>query len=451
VTGPESGADRGGARTRVLLVSADTVGPAMAGPAIRYWEFARALSRDTEVILAAPNSPGVTGEGFRVVQHGRRRLHRLVRWCDVVVSQGFGLPITALGLTRKVIVVDLYDPLPLELLEHYDGMPARDARFPQRLVAERLNALIRVGDLFLCTGDRQRDFWLGMLAAGGRLNWHTYRDDPLLRRLITVVPFGLPSEPPERRGPGLRGRWPGLRESDRILLWGGGVWDWLDPLTVIRAVGRVAAERGDLKLVFMGVQHPNPEIPRMKMLAEAESLTRALGLYERHVFFNRGWVPYQERQGALLDADAGVSAHPDHIEGRFAFRTRLLDYFWAGLPVLCTQGDDLSEAVQARGAGLVLKPGDVDGWTAAIHRLLDDPGAVGGWRAASRALAAELTWERLVAPLREFCRAPGPAPDRVVRSRLADLAKVAAYLGRVGWTGARHAGARRIWGRLRAR
>jgi glycosyltransferase involved in cell wall biosynthesis len=201
----------------------------------------------------------------------------------------------------------------------------------------------------------------------------------------------------------------------------------------------------------MGVQHPNPVIPRMKMLAEAEALARALGLHERHVFFNRGWVPYQERQGALLDADAGVSAHPDHIEGRFAFRTRLLDYFWAGLPVFCTQGDDLSETVRARRAGLVLAPGDVDGWIAAIHRLLGDPGAVAGWRAASRALAAELTWERLVAPLREFCRAPAHAPDRIAHSRVADLVRVAAYLGRVGWIGARYAGARRIRERLRTR
>jgi glycosyltransferase involved in cell wall biosynthesis len=421
----------------------------MAGPAIRYWEFARALSRDAEVVLAVPNDPTVAGDGFRVVRHGRRALHQLVRWCDVVVSQGFGLPITALRLTRKVIVVDLYDPLPLELLEHYDGRPAREARFPQQHVAERLNALIAVGDLFLCTGDRQRDFWLGMLAAGQRLNWHTYRGDPLLRRLIAVVPFGLPSEPPQRGGPGLRGRWPGLRESDRILLWGGGVWDWLDPLTVIRAVGQVAATRDDLKLVFMGVQHPNPEIQRAQMLPQAEALARDLGLHDRHVFFNRGWVPYHERQGVLLDADAGVSAHPDHIEGRFAFRTRLLDYFWAGLPVLCTQGDDLSEAVRARGAGLVLPPGDVGGWAAAIQRLLDDPAAVAGWRAASRGLAAELTWERLVAPLREFCHAPAHAPDRLARSRIADLGAVAAYLGRVGWSGARYAGARRIWRRLR--
>jgi glycosyltransferase involved in cell wall biosynthesis len=437
------------ARTRVLLVSADTVGATMAGPAIRYWEFARALSRDAEVVLAVPNEPGIPGEGFRVVRHGRRTLHRLVRWCDVVISQGFGLPIAALRLTRKVIVVDLYDPLPLELLEHGDAMPAAAARFPQRLVAERLNALMAVGDLFLCTGDRQRDFWLGMLAAAGRLNWHTYRDDPLLRRLIAVVPFGLRSEPPERRGPGLRGLWPGLRETDRVLLWGGGVWDWLDPLTVIRAVGRVAAKREELKLVFLGVRHPNPDVPRMKMLADAEALARELGLWERHVFFNAGWVPYQERQGALLDAAAGVSAHLDHIEGRFAFRTRLLDYFWAGLPVLCTRGDDLSEAVRARGAGLVMEPGDVDGWTAGILRLLEDPDAVAGWRAASRALAAELTWERVVAPLRAFCRAPRPAADRLARSRLADLAGVAAYLGRVGWAGARYAGARRIWRRLR--
>jgi glycosyltransferase involved in cell wall biosynthesis len=145
-----------------------------------------------------------------------------------------------------------------------------------------------------------------------------------------VVPFGLPSTPPRRAGAAFRGRWPALRDSDRLLLWGGGVWDWLDPLTVIRAVGRIAAKRDDVKLVFMGLQHPNPRIGAMRMLEEAVSLARSLDLYERHVFFNHGWLPYDERQDALLEADVGISAHLDHAEARFAFRTRLLDYLWAG-------------------------------------------------------------------------------------------------------------------------
>jgi hypothetical protein len=34
-----------------------------------------------------------------------------------------------------------------------------------------------------------------------------------------------------------------------------------------------------------------------------------------------------------------VSTHYEHVETTFAFRTRILDYLWAGLPVVATGGD----------------------------------------------------------------------------------------------------------------
>jgi hypothetical protein len=51
------------------------------------------------------------------------------------------------------------------------------------------------------------------------------------------------------------------------------------------------------------------------------------------------------RPRTLLDRFAmvfvliGVSAHPAHLETRFAFRTRMLDYLWAGLPIVSTEGE----------------------------------------------------------------------------------------------------------------
>jgi len=54
--------------------------------------------------------------------------------------------------------------------------------------------------------------------------------------VMLVVPFGLPSEDPVAGRPVIRGVWPGIGPEDWIVLWGGGLWDWLDPLTLIRAV-----------------------------------------------------------------------------------------------------------------------------------------------------------------------------------------------------------------------
>ena len=63
---------------------------------------------------------------------------------------------------------------------------------------------------------------------------------PRLRRLIDVVPYGVPDvDFPGRHAPAdsvLKGRHPAIRSTDFLLLWGGSILDWQDPQTLIRAV-----------------------------------------------------------------------------------------------------------------------------------------------------------------------------------------------------------------------
>ena len=101
------------------------------------------------------------------------------------------------------------------------------------------------------------------------------------------------------------------------------------------------------------------------------TLAEELGLLDRRVFFNEGWVPYDERGAYLLEADVGVSAHFDELEARFAFRTRLLDCIWAGLPIVTSRGDALAEVVEERGLGRAVPPGDVDAYAEALDDVLD--------------------------------------------------------------------------------
>ena len=68
------------------------------------------------------------------------------------------------------------------------------------------------------------------------------------------------------------------------------------------------------------------------MADQAVALAAELGLDGSSVFFNRDWVPYDERLAWFADADLGVSAHQESFEARLAFRTRLLDHIAAGRP-----------------------------------------------------------------------------------------------------------------------
>jgi glycosyltransferase involved in cell wall biosynthesis len=161
-----------------------------------------------------------------------------------------------------------------------------------------------------------------------------------------------------------------------------------------------------VKLFFMGLRHPNPELPQMAMARRAVELATELGVLDRQVFFRDGWVPYDDRVDYLMSADLGISLHFDHVETRFSYRTRLLDYLWAGLPVVATAGDVLSNELAAAGAGVAVPEADVEGVAEALRRLARDPAARSSMRERARRLAAEHTWERAAAALVEFCRAP---------------------------------------------
>jgi glycosyltransferase involved in cell wall biosynthesis len=276
-----------------------------------------------------------------------------------------------------------------------------------------LNKQLERGDFFVCASEKQRDFWLGQLAAVHRINPATYDQDESLRSLLAVAPFGLPDTPPAKTDKVLRGVLPGIDEGDFLLLWGGGIYNWFDPLTLIRAVAAVVEEYDDVKLFFMGSAHPNPGVPKMKMTSIALHVAEELGLLGTHVFFNPDWVPYEQRADYLLEADLGVSTHFEHIETAFSYRTRILDYLWCGLPILASEGDSLSRMVNEHGLGLTAPPQDVDALAQALKRLRNDRDLYAACKANVEALAPHMTWERSLAPIVEFCRNPRRAPDRV--------------------------------------
>ena len=395
----------------VLVLSWDRVGERMAGSAIRTVELARALAADgLDVVLGAPEGSALPGEDAGALRLApfapEGSLAPLVADADVVVVSGRVELMTAV---KKPLVVDLYDPFVLSNLDLYGERFNRSGG--RSLLSLRwLEHHLANGDFFLCASERQRSFWLGMLAAAGRINHANYADDPELRRLLAIVPFGVPDRDPEPGAPAVKGVLPGIDAADRVVTWAGGMWNWVDPLTLIRAIALLRERRSDVKALILGARHPNPEIGEMAIAREARALAAELGLLDRGVTF-LDWVPYAERHRYLLESDVGVSLHRSGVESEFAFRTRVLDYLWCGVPMVVTAGDELAARVEREDLGRVVRPDDPVAVAEAIAALLDAPDAAA--RAARIAAARdELRWSRVVEPLRAFCRAPRRAPDR---------------------------------------
>ncbi|WP_035284496.1 glycosyltransferase [Actinokineospora spheciospongiae] len=440
--------DAFGARRRVLVITGDAISERMAGPAIRAWNMADVLGAEHEVRLVTVNPLCVPPPApFPVLKSRPRDLGDHVDWADVVILQGHALemvPALKAADSTKVVVCDIYDPMHLELLEQGKDTVAEQRELDLIGVTAVLNAQLERGDFFVCASERQRHFWLGHLMALGRLTPALYDTDPTVRSFLGVVPFGLPGKPPQQSASPIKGGLVG--ESDKVVLWAGGVYSWFDPLTLVSAIGELAGRRDDVRLVFLGMKHPNPEVPEMDIGTQVRTLSGQLGLTGRNVFFNETWVPYDRRQDWLLDADAGVTTHYEHVETTFAFRTRVLDYLWAGLPIVTTDGDAFADLVRTEGLGVVVPAEDATALAAALELVLYDAEFAAACRERIAVVAQRFTWENVLAPLTAFCRDPRPSADRLPGAEplvarpplgaagtvLRDLALIREYLDRGG-------------------
>lgn len=378
--------------TRVALLSSEPIRARMAGIGIRYLEMARRLpALGIETVLMSPAPPAEVPElppGASARQAERGKLAALVHDCSAAVAQGQWANDLLLEAGEALpVAIDLYDPWLVENL-HYTRELGLD---PYR--NDHASWLLQLGrgDFFLCSGEEQRLFFLGFLAALGRVNPRRVETDPDLERLIAAVPFGVPEDLPAHR-PLLPPREPGER---RLLF--GGLYDWYDPWTALEAL---ALGPPPWRLYF--IRNPNAGSTPQRLWAEVEAWCRARDWWGERVRA-LDWVEADRRYDLLRDVDALVATHRPTLETRLSLRTRFLDALAAGCPVVTSEGGALSRLLSERAAGWVVPPSD----PAALCQALGEALGAGASRAdAAAALARSFAWSRVLEPLAAFCRAP---------------------------------------------
>ena len=414
--------------TNVLVITGDPIGSRLAGPAIRAWNISKVLSESNDVVLLTTGKLDEAIEapfGLRYLRPGsEREFSALEQWADVILFQGYALEqFKTLRESSKIVVADIYDPLQLEVLEQGRSLP--NATWEVKVAEARrvMNQQLIFADYLLCSSERQKLFYIGQLAALGRLNPQNYGADSSLSQMIEVVPFGLDAVPPKMSRDAIREHASRIGPDDKILIWGGGIYEWFDPKTLIRAVANLSSSGKHVCLYFLGTKHPRLE--PMGIVAESIALAEELGVLDQSVFFNENWVDYRERADYLLGANAGVSTHFSSLETTLSFRTRILDYLWAGLPMIVTEGDVFSELVKKEEMGQVVKEGDVLGLSKAIESVLYDEELVARFRKNVKRVREQYFWPTVLQPLVDFVGSPRHAPDFENRNRrkVSELAK----------------------------
>jgi len=264
---------------------------------------------------------------------------------------------------------------------------------------------MRLSDLILAASPNQVTLWQSHMAAWNVIDPVEYDKDPELKSHTAIVPFGISNENPVATENPFTKNFPEIKENDPILLWGGGIYDWFDPITLIEAINIVKEKIPNIRLVFMGGKHPNPDVPINKIVQKSIDLATSFNLLNKNVFFNDSWIDYDKRHNYLLNATIGVSTHYKSLETQFSFRTRILDYLWAGLPIITTEGDYFAELIKEKQCGVVVEQKDAKNLADSIIKLLDKTNLEKA-KQNSLALREEFRWNKVLQPVLDYCKNP---------------------------------------------
>jgi glycosyltransferase involved in cell wall biosynthesis len=361
---------------------------------------AKVLSKTHQVLLfCSPASKYKPHDDFEVLHYNYTSYKKMIVGAQALLGQCFPLEVIIQAKNQGVkLVLDAYAP---EFIEHFEIFKALPVRQYDKILANTLAGCLfgmSHADHVICANDRQKALWLGVLAGRKKIIPRAYKEDSKLSNLISVVPFGISSAPLKKTGAGLAEQF-NLPPESKIILWGGGIWNWFDPLTLIRALHSICKKRLDIHLIFMGIKHPNDRIPEMQMTADAIQLAKKLNIYGKNVHFNFGWIPYEDRQNTLLEGHIGASCHFNNLETHFSFRTRILDYLWAEIPIITSDGDVFAEVIKKEQLGIVVPYQDEKALSAAIESLMDNAELRSAMKERISCFKKQFYWHHVVHPL----------------------------------------------------
>ena len=391
---------------RVAVLAPEPIRPRMAGMGIRALELARALSREFEVRLLVPNEAAQAREvagalEVAAVQEGA--LADAARGADAAVVSGHAANWWFHQVPDVPVAADLYDPFPVENLHYARALGEETAAHDHRSLAL---ALARA-DFFLCASAEQRLFYAGALFDAGRIGPRNFPGDPALTRLLAVVPFGTPSE--AARGDRAAGRRAIGAPGEGPLVLFGGVYDWYDPELLLQAWPGILRGHPQARLLFF--ESPNRETTPQRVFEHARSRAREIDPDGRSILFSP-WLPYAARADLYAAADLLVSVCSEGLETELAYRTRLLDAAWGGVPSVSVGGGTLARELAQSGAAFECAR-DAAQLARTVSGVLSDAPRRDAAAEAARAFAAARSWQAVTAPLTEWCRDARVDPGRL--------------------------------------
>lgn len=268
---------------------------------------------------------------------------------------------------NQQLILDCYVPIYVEISAR-GSKDLENEYMAFRSEIHRWSKVLKRGDLYLCANENQKRYYQGVLSALGRINPATYDDN-----LLLIAPYGIYKEKPKVKTRPITTILKDKKEDGyKKILWFGAVYPWFDLRTLVDAVRKIN-ESLPVKLIIVGAKNPfnaHPDfIERHNELIEYVDSNEE---NKKNIIF-QDWIEFDNRADWYLDSDLVILINKIGEENELAWRTRLVDYMWADLPILTNGGDPLGEELIDAGAASRLENLSAEGLAMSISNVLDEP------------------------------------------------------------------------------
>jgi len=368
---------------RILVISGDILpypGFPTTGAGLRAWGIGKGLeSRGHNVILAMPRSsvPNVQNipKDRLPLLYTEENLESFIRdhSPDVVILQHWHLTTHLKTPLEIPLVIDFHGPLLLET--QFQENPALEELKWEKILA------IHKADFFTCSGERQKYYFQPWLMLAGF---------DLRQQIIEVIPVSLSPELPRHKSQG-----------EPVFVYGGIFLPWQDPVLGLTTLVECLESKQKGILKFFGGKHPVVGTP----IGGFEKLKNQLEQSPRvHI---QPMIPRDQLIQEYCHSHVAIDVMQHNAERELAFTTRTVEYLWCGLPVIYNNYSELSEYIQTYNAGWVVDPTDREAIREVIEEILDNPKCLDERsRNAQRLVQEQLTWDKSIEPLDDFCLNP---------------------------------------------
>jgi len=376
--------------TKVLVFCSDVLplkGMATSGGGLRSWQIVQGLlAHGFEVAYSMPEGCYLS-RIFReqIPPEARERLWNPFNQEQIIEKEKPDVIILtkpALKFWQKnyeiPLALDFHGP---DIIEFEQMVRGREPLGRQHRIISKLRTIAEA-DFFTCAGRRQRYYFMAFLLMAGVA---------LDELEIHFMPVAMSDELPPHQ--------PDLEH--RSIIFAGGFYPWLNPMPSLLDLAQCLGSVNNCYLeIFGGSHETNPEEKRQFDAFEEEMEKNPIVTFHGTISRDQLLKWYQK-------AYVAFELMPSNPEREMAFTTRTVEFMWAGLPVIYNDYAELSDLIRQNQAGWLVSPGNISQLQEVVKLVAEDTDAVRRASTNAQRLVREnLTYEKVITPLADFCRHP---------------------------------------------